>query len=78
MTDDDAEDQAFGTAQTVTDAAASANTHRQTAATAAITPSGTVAAGKAACLQIYRNATSGSDDLGVDAFLQMVLVEKAS
>jgi hypothetical protein len=77
MTDGDAEDQAFGTAQTVTDAAGSANTHRQTAATSAITPSGTVTAGKAACLQIYRNATSGSDDLGVDAFLQMVLVEKS-
>ena len=78
FTDGDAEDQAFGTAQTVTDAAASANTHRQTAATSAITPGGTVTAGKLTCLGIYRDATNGSDNLAVDALLHSVLVEKAS
>ena len=78
FSDGDAEDQAFGTAQTVADAAGTASTIRQTAATAAITPGGTVAAGRLTCLQIYRDATNGSDDLAVDALLQMVLVEKAS
>ena len=77
-TDADAEDQVFGTAQTVTDAAASANTHRQTAATAGITPGGTVTAGRLTCLQVYRDAANGSDDLAVDALLQSVLVERAS
>lgn len=77
FTDADAEDQSFGTAQTVTDAAASANTHRQTAATSAITPGGTVTAGKLTCLQVYRDPTNGSDDLAVDALLHSVLVEKA-
>jgi hypothetical protein len=78
FTDVDAEDQSFGTAQTVTDAAASANTHRQTSATPGITPGGTVTAGKLTCLQVYRDATNGSDDLSVDALLQGVLAEKAS
>jgi hypothetical protein len=77
FTDADAEDQSFGTAQTVTDAAASANTHRQTAATSAITPGGTVTAGKLTCLQVYRDPTNGSDDLAVDALLHSVLVEKS-
>ena len=76
--DGDAEDQAFGTAQTVTDAMASANTHRQSAATPAITPGGTVTAGRLTCLQIYRDPANGSDDLAVDYLLQSVLVEKAS
>jgi hypothetical protein len=77
-TDGDSTDSAWGTAQEVTDAAASANTHRQTAATAAITPGGTVTAGKRTALRLYRNATSGSDDLAVDALVTGVLVEKAS
>jgi hypothetical protein len=78
FTDADALDQAFGTAQTVTDAAASASTHRQTSATSGITPGGTVTAGNHACLQIYRDATSGSDTLAVDALLTGVLVERVS
>jgi hypothetical protein len=62
----------------VTDAAASASTIRKTSATSGITPGGTVAAGDVTCLQIYRDATNGSDDMSIDALLQGVLVEKAS
>ena len=78
FTDGDAEDQAMGTAQSVTDAAASANTHRQTSATAAITPGGTVTSGKHCVLEVYRDATNGSDDLSVDALLIGVALTKAS
>lgn len=78
FSDGDAIDSAFGTAQTVTDSAASANTHRQSAATPAITPSGTVGARKRAVLGISRDATNGSDTLAVDACLSGVLLERAS
>ena len=76
--DTNGEDQAFGTAQTVTDAVASANTIRKTSATSGITPGGTAVTGDVTCLQIYRDATNGSDDMSIDAFLQGVLLEKAS
>jgi hypothetical protein len=76
-TNGDADDSAFGTAVTVTDTAPAANSHSQTVTTG-ITPSGTVTAGKLTCLGISRDATNGSDTLAVDAFLQGVLVEKAS
>jgi hypothetical protein len=78
FTSGDANDSAFGTAVTVTDTVSSANSCSQSAASAAITPSGTVTAGKLACLEISRDATNGSDTLAVDAFLQGVLVERAS
>jgi hypothetical protein len=78
FSDGDAEDQAMGTAQTVADAAASANTHRQTSATAAITPGGTVTSGRHCILEVYRDATNGSDNLSVDAFLIGVVLTKAS
>jgi len=77
-TDADAQDSAFGTAQEVTDAAASANTKRTTAATSAITPSGTVTGGKLACIQVYRDPANGADDMAVDAYLQGVLLQRAS
>lgn len=78
VTDGDAEDVAFGTAQTVTDAAASANTHRQSAATPAITPAGTVGAGKRTSLQIFRDADNGSDDMSQVARLTGILIRRAS
>lgn len=76
--DGDSADLAFGTAQTVTDAAVSANTVRQSAATAAITPAGTITANSRTCLQIYRDATAGGDDLAVDALVTAVLIQRAS
>jgi len=78
FTDGDAIDSAFGTAQTVTDAAASANTHRETSATAGITPGGTVGARKRALLGISRDPTAGADDMALDAMLTGVLLLKAS
>lgn len=78
FTDGDSTDTGVGTAQSVVDAAASANTLRQSAATSGITPAGTVTAGKRACLQIFRDPTNGSDDMAVDALLEGVLIEKAS
>jgi hypothetical protein len=76
-TNGDADDSAFGTAVTATDTAPAADSHSQTVTTG-ITPSGTVTAGKLTCLGVSRDATNGSDTLAVDAFLQGVLVEKAS
>jgi hypothetical protein len=76
--DADSTDLAYGTAQTVTDAVGAANTNRQTAATPAITPAGTLAAGNPTLLRIFRDATNGSDDLAVDALVAGVLVERAS
>ena len=74
----EAEDQAFGTARIVVQSASAANVIRKTDPTSAITPGGTVTAGELACLQIYRDAANPTDDLPVDTFVQMVLVEKAS
>jgi hypothetical protein len=70
FTDDDALDQAFGTAQEVTDAnKATAYDLNKTAATAAITIAGTPAAGKMVQWKAYRKAADGSDNLAVDAKL---------
>lgn len=78
FTDGDIINLAWGTAQEVTDAAAIANSHRQTAPTAGITPAGTVSAGKLTALRIYRNAGSVSDNLSIDSAVVGVLLEKAS
>lgn len=70
FTDDDALDQAFGTAQEVTDAnKATAYDLNITAATAAITIAGTPAAGKLVQWKAYRKAADGSDNLAADARL---------
>jgi hypothetical protein len=76
-TNGDAEDSAFGATVTVSDTAPSVNAHSQTTTTA-ITPSGTVTAGKLTCLEVFRDATNVSDALAVDAFLMGVLLEKVS
>lgn len=65
--DDDAIDQAMGTAQTVTDTLLATNDMHISAATSAITIGGTVANGNAVVFEAYRDATSGSDTLGSDA-----------
>ena len=76
--DDDAIDQAFGTAQSVTDTLLSANDVHQSASTAAVTPAGTVSAGRLVCFGIGRDATNGSDTLAVDARLIGVRLEFAA
>ena len=72
--DDDALDQAQGTAQTVTDTLLAASDAHITSATSSITPGGTVSAGNLTVVQVYRDATSGSDTLAVDARLIGVLL----
>jgi hypothetical protein len=74
--DNDAIDQAFGTAQTVTDAnGSSANTLRKSAATSAITIGGTPAAGNLVQFRVYRDADNGSDNLAADARLIAVKLQ---
>jgi len=72
--DGDAVDQAFGTAQVVTDANNAQNDENVSAATSAITLAGTPVAGQRVILQAYRNATDGSDNLAADARLKGVLL----
>ena len=72
--DDDALDQAQGTAQTVTDTLLAASDTHISGATSSITPGGTVAAGNLTVVQVYRGATNGSDTLAVDARLIGVLL----
>jgi hypothetical protein len=79
FSDGDSTDLALGTAQTVTDAAGSANTVRQSGATSGITPAGTIGAGKRTVLKISRLANSdGADDMAATAYLEGVMIEKAS
>jgi len=79
FTDGDSTDLALGTSQTVTDAVASANTVRQSAATNGITPAGTIGAGKRTVLRISRLASSDvADDMAATAYLEGVLIEKAT
>lgn len=69
ISDDDALDAAFGTAQTVTDAQTAQSDLMQTAETAALTVGGTPAAEDWVVFQAYRDAASGSDTLAGDARL---------
>jgi hypothetical protein len=73
--DDDALDQAQGTAQTVTDTLLAASDTHISGATSAITPGGTVATGNLCVVQVYRDAASGSDTLAVDARLIGIRLE---
>lgn len=65
--DNNALDQATGTAQTVTDTLLTAAYEHITSATSAITLAGSPAAGQMVIFQLYRDATNGSDTLGSDA-----------
>ena len=72
ISNDDAIDAAFGTAQTVTDSTTAANDVMATAATSAVTIAGTPAAGDLVIFQVYRDAANGSDTLAADAKLLAV------
>ncbi len=63
ISDADALDAAFGTAQEVTDALGTVDTLRKTAETSALTIAGTPAAGDLAVFQVYRDADDGADTL---------------
>lgn len=67
--DDDAIATNFGTAQEVTDTGGTTNDLYISAETSAVTISGTPAKGDTVFFRVYRNATSGSDTLAVDAYL---------
>lgn len=66
---DDAIDQAWGTAQEVTDTLLATGDMHYTSATSAITLSGGAAAGEFVQFRAYRKASDGSDTLGADAQL---------
>jgi hypothetical protein len=66
---DDALDQALGTAQTATDTLTATNDVDISPATSAITLGGTAASGNPVIFQVYRDADAGGDTLGADARL---------
>jgi hypothetical protein len=66
---DDAIDQATGTAQSATDTLTAANDLDISPATSAITLAGTAANGNPVVFELSRNATAGGDTLAVDARL---------
>lgn len=69
LSDDDAVDTAFGTAQTVTDGVTASGDVMESAFTSAITIGGTPAAEDIVVFQFYRDASNGSDTLAADAKL---------
>lgn len=74
ISDGDVLDAAFGTAVTVTDSVTTAGDLMQTSETGAMTIAGTPALGDLVTFEVYRNATSGSDTLAVDARLSGVVI----
>jgi len=72
--DDDALDQAQGTAQSVTDTLLAANDAHKSSATSSVTPGGTVASGNLCVAQFTRDI---ADTLAVDARLIGVMLEFA-
>lgn len=72
LSDDDALDAAFGTAQTVTDGVTATGDLMRSAETSAVTIGGTPAESDVVVFQVYRDADSGSDTLAVDARLHGV------
>lgn len=69
LSDDDALDTAFGTAQTVSDAVTAAGDLMVSSYTSAITVAGSPADNDVVVLQVYRDADDGSDNLAADAKL---------
>jgi hypothetical protein len=72
--DSDAIDQAWGTAQTVTDANNAQNDVNISPATAAITLAGGPTASELVQFRVYRDADNGSDNLAADARLVAIRV----
>jgi len=75
---DDALDQAMGTAQTATDTLTATNDVDISPATSAITLGGTAASGNPVIFQVYRDADAGGDTLAVDARLLGVEISYTS
>jgi hypothetical protein len=75
--DDDALDQAQGTAQAVSDTLLAANDNHVSAATASVTAAGSVAIGNLTVFEFSRQPSHTDDTLAVDARLIGVLLEFA-
>jgi hypothetical protein len=75
---DDALDQAMGTAQTATDTLTATNDVDISPATSAITLGGTSASGNPVIFQVYRDADAAGDTLAVDARLLGVEISYTS
>lgn len=75
---DDALDQAQGTAQTCTDTLTATNDLDISPATSAITLGGTAAAGNPVIFEVYRDANAGGDTLAADARLLGVEISYTS
>lgn len=75
LSNDDAIDAAYGTAQTVTDTLIATGDVHVTSATSAITLAGTPAAGDQLFFRVYRDADAGGDTLAADARLIGVRIE---
>jgi hypothetical protein len=74
VSDDDALDVAFGTAQTSTKTGGTTNDVYQGPESAAITIAGTPAAGDLVMFRIHRDPANGSDTMAIDARLHGVLL----
>jgi hypothetical protein len=72
LSNDDAMDAAFGTAQTVTDTGGTTNDLYRSDETSAVTIGGTPAEGDMVIFQAYRDAAAGGDTMAVDARLHGV------
>lgn len=74
VSDDDAGDVAFGTAQTSTDTGGTTNDVYQGPESSAITIAGSPAAGDLVMFQVQRNPSDGSDTMAVDARLHGIVL----
>jgi hypothetical protein len=74
VSDDDVQDAAFGTPQTVTDGVTATGDKMTSSETSAITIAGTPAAEDTVYFEVYRKAADAADTLNQDAKLQGVLL----
>jgi len=72
VSDDDALDTAFGTAQTATDTGGTTNDLYRSPETSAVTIGGSPAENDVVVFQVYRDAANGSDTMAIDARLHGV------
>jgi hypothetical protein len=74
LSNGDAADTAFGTAQTSTDTGGTTSTIYHGPETSAITIGGTPTAGDTVVLEVYRDVAAGGDTMAVDAYLLGLMV----
>lgn len=74
VSDQDAQDVAFGTAQTSTDTGGTTDTSYQGPESSAITIAGSPAAGDKVMFRVHRDPANGSDTMAIDARLEGILL----